>query len=163
MTEVAGPSEFYFIVDGPLVTNGPPWNCVTADTSCAALEGNFGGTIELVDDCIVVQGADSPPGSKAVVIFRFGVIWDDSTSTIVGLGPEPVALGEFVNRLAIASGPPEAWTQQSELPDVPEKTLECMSKVGTDRVSYNTPWIQIGDVPIANVPDSMSAPPPSLP
>jgi hypothetical protein len=160
VSEVAGPLEFFFIVDGPLVTNGPPWNCVTAGTSCDSSDANFGGTIELLDDCIVVQGSDSQPGSKSVVIFRFGVTWDEATQTILGLGPEPVAIGDEVSRLADSGSPPDAWTQGVGLPDVPDKLRECMRTAGTDSIYYNQPFMQVGAAPLDTAVPSLTTAPP---
>jgi hypothetical protein len=145
VSEVPGPSEFFFIVDGPLVTNGPPWKCVSSETECAAPAASFSGTIELLDDCIVVQGSDSPPGFKQVVIFDYGVTWDESTSTILGLGPDPVAVGDATHAtLANFSAAPDEWTHEFGLPSVPDKVRDCMQKVGTDTVYLNTPWYGVG-------------------
>lgn len=157
-TLVDGPEEFSFIVDGPLVTNGPPWNCVTAGHECDVPEGYFSGTVELIDDCIVVQGADSPPGSLSVVIFRFGVTWDESTSTILGLGPEPVAVGDETGLLATYEALPDVWADELGIPRVPDKVRECMLKAGTDRVVLNAPWTKIGDRPISTTTDVTTAP-----
>jgi hypothetical protein len=158
-SEVGGPSEFFFIVDGPLVTNGPPWNCVSAQTECDAPEGNFAGTIELLDDCIVVQGSDSAPGSKTVVIFDYGVTWDEATSTILGLGPEPVAIGDYADLLANDGGSPDDWTETNGIADVPDKLRECMRKAGAESVRFNTPWKQVGVAPPDIVSPDTSPPP----
>lgn len=159
MNEAEGPSKFFFIVDGPLVTNGPPWNCVTAGTECGAQEGGFSGTIELVDDCIVVQGSDSPPGYKSVVVFRFGVSWDDATQTIRGLRPDPVAIGDEISVLAVSDAQPDAWTQSLGLPEVPEKVRECMETARADRILYNTPWTGNQSPPLVTVHPETTPPP----
>ncbi len=156
-SEVAGPSEFFFIVDGPLVTNGSPWKCATSETECAAPAASFSGTIELLDDCIVVQGWDSPPGLKQVVIFEYGVTWDESTSTILGLGPNPVAVGDATQAtLANFSAAPDEWTHEFGLPSVPDKVRDCMQKVGTDMVYLNTPWYGVGPAR-STLPDPTAA------
>lgn len=152
-TEVAAPGEFYFIVDGPLVTNGPPWNCVTAGTQCEVPEGGFSGTIDLVDDCIVVHGTDSAPGSLAVVVFGYGATWDAANSQILGLWPGPIAIGDEAPFLADFWAVPDEWTLEHGLPDVPDKVRECMRATGTDVVGFNAPWIQIGEVPLPTQPN----------
>lgn len=146
-------------MDGPLVTNGPPWDCATAGTSCEGLDGNFGGTIELLDDCIIVQGSDSPPGSKSVVVFRFGVTWNDATQTILGLGPDPVAIGDEVSGLAVSDAQPDDWTQSLGLPEVPAKVRECMQTASTDSIRYNTPWTGNNVAPLDTVHSETSSPP----
>jgi hypothetical protein len=151
--------EFFFIVDGPLVTNGPPWDCVSAGTSCDSPDGNLAGTIELLDDCIVVHGSDGAPGSKSVVIFKFGVTWDEATSTIHGLGPEPVGIGGNADFLANDGAPPDVWTEAHGLPDVPDKVRDCMRKAGTETVMVNDPFIQIGAAPLDTVTSDTTAPP----
>jgi hypothetical protein len=156
LTEVAGPSDFSFIVDGPLVTNGPPWECTAARDRCSDYASEFLGTIELVDDCILVHAPFNPPGVSYVVIFEYGVTWDEATSTIHGLGPNPVGVGDTTETIAIFATDPDTWTSKYGMPSVPTKVRDCMKVAGTDEVYVNTPWYGVGvissTVPETSIP-----------
>lgn len=132
------PEASAFVVDGPLVTNGPPWSCVAAATDCSSPDANLIGTIELVDDCILVH--ESEFDTMQFVIFEYGVSWDDATQTIVGLGAEPVHIGDEVNHLANAADRLDEWLARYRLPSAPEKVHECMSIAQAEHVFWNTPW-----------------------
>lgn len=96
------------------------------------------GTIELVDDCIVVR--DSEFDSLTFVIFPYGVSWDDTTQTIVGLEPDPVHVGDEIDHLANSSDRLDVWLARYRLPPAPEKVHECMTIAQTEYVKWNSPW-----------------------
>lgn len=154
---VAGPADFSFSVDGPIVVNGPPWDCISAGTECSSPEANMGGTLLLVDECVLVQGYDSRPDSPSAVIFPFGSRWDDGTSAVVGLGSRPIAIGDEIDGFNLSV--PVDGQDPYDLPDLPDEARRCAGVAGDGSVWMVTPWVQDGPLPtMPPGPDGTTAP-----
>lgn len=76
-------------VDGPVVFGQEPLG-VGTEVEEAAL----GGTLQLVDECLVAESPDGSAIQRTLIIWEFGTTWDQTTSSLIQQGGERIAIGE---------------------------------------------------------------------
>lgn len=75
-------------VDGPVVGQEP------LDVGASVEEAALGGTLQLVDECLVATSPDGPTIQRTLITWEFGMTWDQATTSVIQQGGERIAIGE---------------------------------------------------------------------
>jgi hypothetical protein len=76
-------------VDGPAVFGTEP-----LDAGAEVEEAALGGTLQLVDECLVAAPPGGSTNQRTLIIWEFGTTWEQSTTSVIQQGGERIAIGE---------------------------------------------------------------------